>query len=856
MSRESAFVILSEALLLSKRLLFVNSDKHSPVNALVGHQASAPLLTDQDSHQQSGKVHCSSWDRWNLPAFITNVATGLSQHIKSSALVRLLVLRFFTSPSANLIIVPPREDLVSSLQAGRLEVIPDYLLQTIVACTAASEDTQEPELRLWRLQIWHSATEAAHARLGSRERPRLELIQALLLLSCNWPGPLARIERLNTFDSAINLATTMQLHNSRQPDGKNSSLRSQRQALFWALYCFDKVLSITSGRQPSIPWESHDIPLPTMEMIEELSILDQADCVWVHRLALAFVSLCRLIEDIHASLHTAHTFGWMTSMEHLLLHIRPLEARLEDFCKCQKWLLSADMSGLAPACKELTDAVVSQLHLAQLQLYLPALQFEARKNGASTGHPISFSPESAKSLAATVESAWHLVQQAPHQLQLHSAGLDAAGGATTHTGDGAMSFARACSMQGLEAFNFLGFAWKNWEGGRGCVALMPSHPVQPQHIGADHEHEQSDQNSEAQTHCTSNPASLAAAHYAFGTPQVNVAHHQPVNDLGASNHHAWQPPAGVGHQERGPAVSLRQQSGVQRGYADVQSGSMQNGSQSRRPGAPQPLTLSGVHRASTSPDDLSLRSPANELIVPEHIGRNGSSAPASKCDTAAMANMLLSTPARLLFHGTEEVPPSSGGACIGNPSPPSNKMSHITSAAGALKSRAMLTPIDTTFIEAVRQAAVEEVSSDEGGPTFPGIYEGRLESQRTGQTCRGAADINDRLSLPDSSAAMMQGRDDTTMEPHAEFHYRGSIVPAETRLNMQPMIAEAHPVPHGDADGSTSRTHNVPATDALDTQLASLDEHGSIDLDTSVDDAGSSYLANAVSLLRSTIRSL
>jgi len=442
------------------------------------------------------------WDNWNVPSIVTDPDTGRPSPIKSHAVIELLFHRFYAQPCFNSIIVPNQGQMVKRLKYGNPTPIPTYLLHTIIACATASKLTIEGELQLWQSQVWHGATESVHARLNRTGPPELELVQALLLLSCNWSGSLLRIERINTFDTAVSLATSLQLHSSHHLD-VSPGPRSNRITLFWALYCIDKVLSILTKRSPAILIESHSIPLPSMSEIRLCSASPPRSTVdaWLQRLTYAYITLAQITEElqVHILLPIQQQQSQATTLDQIFRKILPIEKKLEIFCKEQRWLLGA-VSKLSPLCRNLAEAVVSQLHFTQLHLYLPALHLEVdqrRNNGSIQQQTIHFSPENDKPLAATIESAWHLAQQqrpvGEESVVSQSTLRDGAiySPSSLLDPDSSLNFSHACVLIGMSFFKFLDTNWSGWDRGNGCLRYVPIHLSSPPFN--DHHHQQQQQ---------------------------------------------------------------------------------------------------------------------------------------------------------------------------------------------------------------------------------------------------------------------------------------------------------------------------------------------------------------------------
>lgn len=433
-----------------------------------GHEQAGLVLASISSNRPSPEI--AVWDKWNVPIFLTDPATGQRKTMTSQGVVELLLHRFYAQPSFNCIVVPNRKETLHRLRYGA--ILP-HLLHTMIACAAASSLTTEPELLLWRSQVWHGASESVHRRLTVAGPPELELVQSLLLLSTNWSGGLLQIERINTFYTAIKLALSLQLQ-SGDHLYVSPGPRSARIMLFWSFYCTDKILAVMTKRQPVICRESHSVPLPSIEDIEAASGLPPNTTVaaWLQRLAFAYISLIQITECVQRQLLLPIHHGKIVSLDQIYRQILPIERLLESFCKEQRWLLGI-VTELSPICRSLAEAVISQLHFTQLHLYLPTLQYEVNRQGKSQ-QPIRFSPLNDKSLSATIESAWHLVQQPVNGTRPDLSSLHQASSSTDSLLNGAsLTFSRACVLVGLNVFRFLSTSWSDWDQGKGCIRFAP-----------------------------------------------------------------------------------------------------------------------------------------------------------------------------------------------------------------------------------------------------------------------------------------------------------------------------------------------------------------------------------------------
>ena len=444
-----------------------------------GHEQASMVLASIGPSLRSVQ-EAAVWDDWNVPGFITDPESGHLWPMTGLAVMELLLRRFYEQPSFNCIVVPNHGEVESRMRHGTL---PGYLLHTMVACACASPLTTEHELLLWQAQVWHGATESVHSRLNRAGSPELELVQALLLLSCNWPGSLLRIERINTFETAVSLATSLQLHSGWHLD-VSPGPRTMRITLFWALFCTDKIISVLTKRTPMIPTALHSMPIPSIEDVAACSGHPSKTPVsaWLQRLAFAFITLSQLTENVQMQLILPIHSRQITTLDQVFHRILPIEKRLENFCKEQRWLLGA-VSDLSPLCRSMAQAVLSQLHFTQLHLYLPALQLEVIRAGAFSMQPTRFSTENDKPMAATIESAWHLVQQPVKGVSGSLASIAHAASTTPLSSlrdhNASLTFLDASVLVGMNFFKFLANNWTDWEGGSGCTRFVAiSQPLQ------------------------------------------------------------------------------------------------------------------------------------------------------------------------------------------------------------------------------------------------------------------------------------------------------------------------------------------------------------------------------------------
>lgn len=439
-----------------------------------GHEEAGLILASINNTSARQVQEAAPWDHWNVPLIITDPESGRRNTWKSQSVIEFLLQRYFSVPSFNTIVVPHHGIILSRLRHGHPSPLPSYLLHTIIACAAASNLTNEPEIQLWRSQVWHGATESVHHRLINTGPPELELVQSLLLLSSNWTGPLLRIERINTFDTAISLATSLQLHSARHLDTEPGP-RSNRIILFWSLYCADKIMSVMTKRLPSILTESHSVPFPSLKDVELTSGLPPRTTIaaWLQRLTLAYISLCQITECVQRQVLLPIRLRQVVTLEQIHRRLLPIERSLESFCKEQRWLLGT-VTKLSPLCRHFAESVISQLHFTQLHLYLPALQFEVDQRGNNPSLPLRFSQLNDKPLAATIESAWHLVQHAKSETtSSKNTETSSSSSSQAHKDHHNLTFSHACVLIGLNFFKFLSVNWADWDNGNGCVRYAP-----------------------------------------------------------------------------------------------------------------------------------------------------------------------------------------------------------------------------------------------------------------------------------------------------------------------------------------------------------------------------------------------
>ncbi|PWN51498.1 hypothetical protein IE53DRAFT_368016 [Violaceomyces palustris] len=449
------------------------------------------------------------WNGWSLPPKVTNPSNGMASNMAPFQLVQLLASRFFSETSFNAFIIPQEEFFErlninlrapSTAEAQAWKPLPDYLLYTVLASASTFSSTREPELRIWKQHSWRGAMESIHARMRSNAGPELELIQALLLLGLSWAGEPDCVERTIAFETAFRLAFSFDLCSSKHLNAPSISRRekAKRVVLFWIVYVIDKLVAVSGSRPALIARDMHDIPMITMEDMQLCGLSNlilQAQDVhavhqqayWLHCLAVCYIALADILEEVQQGLYPAGGTKNCISLEGVHRRIRPIETKLEEWCKNNRFLLQS-ASEHGRLCQSVTEAIIAQLHLVQMQLYQPPLRFEyedANSNkGSSDKHggssnpanhlTIQFSPENTKALTACIESAWHLVQQ-PVGPSYNPATpfTSAAMIASSRSSPAQITSTSFAVTKATQFIKFLSQSWKDWNAGLGMLQYTP-----------------------------------------------------------------------------------------------------------------------------------------------------------------------------------------------------------------------------------------------------------------------------------------------------------------------------------------------------------------------------------------------
>lgn len=344
-------------------------------------------------------------------------------------------------------ILPNKIDILSRFhQTNNTVPLPEYLLQMIIVTGMFSDQSKEPELQQCQKAMWQCAAISIHKELENEDTDSCtELIQALLLLSIQWPGTLNQYERINTFVSALNLASRMQLLIY-----KVETHTWKQVTLFWVMYCYDKIISLATRKPPSISWTSHNVPLPTTEVIAlALGTLksDGKECIWLHWLIATFIKVCHALEEV---LLEPSYEGIASEQKSVRQVIR--EGNIENILKDHLSTLS-NIRNLSPACQALSHAVISLIHLTRLALYYPTLLW-ARSSHEYWEKALSLRRND---LNLGIESACHLAQLDTGIQDGSGSKVDRATkiGLVEH----AMNFSRACKQYGNNILEELDLLW-------------------------------------------------------------------------------------------------------------------------------------------------------------------------------------------------------------------------------------------------------------------------------------------------------------------------------------------------------------------------------------------------------------
>ncbi|EPQ30271.1 uncharacterized protein PFL1_02387 [Pseudozyma flocculosa PF-1] len=478
------------------------------------------------------------WTGWGLPGSITDQTTGERVEATAFAMAALLFDRFYSQPTLlslvvsyeelfgriNVLIAQQQDDV--ERRSSGTALIPEYLLLAVAATAAASTATREPELRQWWKQHgWSLAMNSINAELRRGDVQQLELVQALLVVAISWTGEPESVDRIVLFETAIKVSFRLHLNSARRLQGSTSPAeRAKRICLYWLVYVVDKLVAIAAGRPAMVAWELCDMPMLALEdlvaygssnLTSRSSKPQQSreQLFWLHNLALCQIALARILEQVQHDLYPIAAPRPRWSMAAIQDAIRPNEERLVDWCKCSRDLIRG-ASKLGGTCQMAAEAVVSQLHLVQIQLYQLPLQFEAevlssqashqRANAAGhvdinidvgTGHygqqpqqqqqRVQFSEVNFKALTACLESAWHLVQQSGSchgALPTVIAARLASDDELVPTDSGPTSFGM---IKAVRLFRFLARFWDSWDRGFGLLRSLHSAPEQAQQAAGD-----------------------------------------------------------------------------------------------------------------------------------------------------------------------------------------------------------------------------------------------------------------------------------------------------------------------------------------------------------------------------------
>ena len=468
------------------------------------------------------------WSAWSLPSGLTDPTTGQTFPLGQFQAVKLLLNRFYSEPTF-LSIILPYEELFGRFEAllsvnatghstNGWSPLPEYLLRAVVSCGAASAATREPELRLWKQHAWQTALDIVNARLNGRDKEEIEMVQALLLLGICWMGEPESLERTITFEKAIKIACNLHLGSSKVLRFPNliQQERSKRICLHWTVYVVDKLVAVARNRPSLVTKDSHDMPRPSIDDLKQQGCSNltshsssgqdaQNQLYWTHNLALCYIDLAEILEDIQADLYPIVQPAFETTLDEVHGRIYPNEQKLEYWCKSNRVLMQT-ASEQGKLCRTVTEAIMAQLHLVQLQLYQRPLRLEVevheaqrrqRPEGMSDGEteaafaPIHFSASNSKALTACIESAWHLVQQPvspsfnPDSPFTSAARLSSTSTSSNSTGSslqrvGGTSFA---VLKATQFIRFLSLNWKGWDSGMGMLQYTPRFVVDSSSVG-------------------------------------------------------------------------------------------------------------------------------------------------------------------------------------------------------------------------------------------------------------------------------------------------------------------------------------------------------------------------------------
>lgn len=340
--------------------------------------------------------------------------------------------------------------------------LPLYLVQVVVACTAATVFSPEPEVRAWAVSAWRGAVEATQQRLLSPQPPDLELIEALLLLTVTSAGNPAANERYTSFETALGLARGPVGLTS--PDRMSSSTpqeKARRLRLFWALWVVDKLLAAARETAPLMS----EAEMPMIDALDIMGLGASAtEAATLQSLGEATLSLVRILDAIQSQLWARVSAISDLGAVHAI--IAPLESQLEQWCKGNRSVLSEVQQPLSCA---VASGIISLLHFVQLQLYSFPLRYESAARG---GTPITFDTSSAKALIGCMESSLHLVRRAPFSRDSKGAIREAMHSHNPATTP--MSFTGFLVDRGSTFLRFLSTSWSEWNDGDGIHAYLPA----------------------------------------------------------------------------------------------------------------------------------------------------------------------------------------------------------------------------------------------------------------------------------------------------------------------------------------------------------------------------------------------
>ncbi len=437
---------------------------------------------------------------WFIPEEITSADTNERRRYPLSGVIDTLFARFFEAGHLTCFLVD-RNDIrarwdaqQASRKAGKKaeevpasgpKPVPSVLALAMLAAAAVSAPTSEPELIEWGRNVaWHLAVRGVQRRLAIDSAPDVEVISAALIVAASWCGETPNSqERISLFETAFRAAFDLNLNSASELPMLPPQVRAQRSVLFWTLYSLDKTLALICRRPPLLPSELHTMPrLALSDIVISRAIgsdrlfqaLREADAgaiadnedVWSCRLLESFVALSTILEAKQLALAERRAAQAM-QYQAVQAQIGEAESKLEEWCQKHGELLST-ATGEGPMFQGVAEALVALLHVAQLQLYSPALRFEAR--GAKG--PIRFSEASGKALTACIESAWHLIQQPESRL----APASSSGPQQAH-GAGSAVVSSITSLGVIRATQFLRFLsqhWADWNQGYGMHDCLPN----------------------------------------------------------------------------------------------------------------------------------------------------------------------------------------------------------------------------------------------------------------------------------------------------------------------------------------------------------------------------------------------